>query len=292
MALLKPDTKTVFLCGACLDSAPWAGGHLVGHPGFDGICDWCGRLAQQVVSEGVNDPQVAAYGPFEWSSSLTIEPYRPFVWDVNCYYRDLGVPTDATRREIREAYQRLGGQDDERLTYIVKVLLDPEQRAIYDAIQPGDFLFDQYLRAVVQQRVLDDSFEWTEPTEAEIEEHLRTLKEDLDRRMNRPVSEGPVDKDALSRETPLHRSAWGYYVWKMGGDHQHRMARWRCALALAMRDQGAVVNLRVGIARGLDAPWVILPIGHRPVAFLGEGEQPTRELAHAVIRFLTQPPTG
>lgn len=287
MVLLKPDSGTVFLCSSCLNGAPWAGGHLVGYPGCDGICDWCGSLAQQVVGDGVNEPQVGQWGPFEWSPSLTIEVYRPFVWDVNRYYHDLGVPTDATRRQIKEAYQARG-LDDDRLTHIVKVLLDPERRATYDSLQPGDFLFDKYLRAVVQQRVLDDAGSWVDPTDEEMMEHARTLMEDLDRRMNRPVSEGPVDKDALSDQNPLNQSAWGYYIWRMGGSHEYRMARWRCELALAMREQGVVRHLRVGIARGLDAPWVILPIGHRPVAFLGEREQPTGELAHAVVRFLTR----
>lgn len=287
MALLKPDAKTVFLCGACLDSAPWAGGYLVGYPGFDGICAWCGRLGQQIVSEEVNEPQVAQYGPFEWSPSLVVEPYRLWVWDVNCYYRDLGVPTDATRAQIKAAYQAANGEEDDRLTYIVKVLLDPEKRAVYDSIQPGDFYFDKFLREVVVQRVLDDSSEWVEPTEAEMEEHLRTLKEDLDQRMNRPVSAAPLDGDSLSEQTAHDRSAWGYYAWRTGARADYRMALWRCHLALAMREEGATATLRVGIARGLDAPWVVLPIGHRPVAFLGEGERPTLELARSLVRFLT-----
>lgn len=287
MPLLKPDAKTVFLCNACLGAAPWAGGYLVGYPGFDGICDWCGSLAQQVAARDVSEPQIAQHGPFEWSPSLEVAKHDPWVWDVNLYYRDLRVPTDATRAQIKAAYQALGGQDDDRLTYIVKVLLDPEKRAAYDSIQPGDFYFDKFIREAVQQRILDDLAGWTEPTEGDLAEHQRTLKEDLDRRMNRPVSDSPLDRDSLSDETASNRSDWGYYAWRTAAPAAETMALWRCQLALAMREEGFTTALRVGIAKGLDAPWAILPIGHRPVAFLSEGERPTREAASALVRFLT-----
>jgi hypothetical protein len=287
MALLKAERGTTFLCNRCLNNAPFTGQFLVGYPGCDGICNWCGSLAQTVCASEVNEPQVGAYGPFEFSMSVTVEVYRPHVWDVNRYYADLGVATDATRKEIRHRYQAVEGWASDRLTYIVKVLLDPERRAVYDAIQPGDFYFDKYLRRAVEERVLEDSGAWDTDDLPEGE----SLREDLDRRMDRPVSQAAdevVDKDALSRQTALNQSRWGYYRWRTGCSGESVLGKWRCLLALAAREMGVTPTLRVGLAGHLSGPWTVQPIGHRPVAFLGDGEQPTLEHARGVLLLLEE----
>jgi hypothetical protein len=48
------------------------------------------------------------------------------------YYEELGVPADASREEIRQAYMRLTDRDRSRVKGILEVLLDSSTRDRYD----------------------------------------------------------------------------------------------------------------------------------------------------------------
>jgi hypothetical protein len=62
----------------------------------------------------------ATWGPVDISTETALEPAWDLVWDVNGYYRALGVvwPYKASRKALRLAYQERGGPDDEYLSCI------------------------------------------------------------------------------------------------------------------------------------------------------------------------------
>ena len=81
-------------------------------------------------------------GPFAWSTSKVIMRRSSVVcWDVNGYYRALGIAypfVHATQREIREAYLALDGPNSYWLTLIFTTFLDPAEKARYDALPLGE----------------------------------------------------------------------------------------------------------------------------------------------------------
>lgn len=100
---------------------------------------------------------IEGHGPLECSTTLKVEPWPSIAWDPNGYYRELGVSHRAGRRELREAYQRLGGQHSRRLTYILHQLLDPEVRAAYDATPFGSVFLDDYVAEDVRRHSARES---------------------------------------------------------------------------------------------------------------------------------------
>lgn len=275
----------VFICDECgpVEGA-LIGRFYVGYIGADGICAWCGRLARNVYDSAVDEPQIGQWGEFEFSTSLELDIVRRIVYDPNGFYRCLGVPTDATREQIRTAYQLLEGWTDDRLTYAVKVLLNTERRARYDALEPGDFWFDPWLRQSIEEEVLRSGNAVAADPDDPNYDPSESVKADLDRREGKPLSEG-LDKDSWSDQN-LSQPAWGHYVWRTMRVPTYDLAQWRSELALAMREQGVTARIAVGFARGTTTPFVIRPIGHRPVVFLGEGERPTKDLAAEAVKTL------
>jgi len=88
-------------------------------------------------------------GPFAWSTSQTImRRSSTLCWDVNGYYRSLGIGypfVHVTVKEIREAYLALDGPNDARLTQAFTTFLDPAAKAVYDAMPLGQRYPDPYV---------------------------------------------------------------------------------------------------------------------------------------------------
>lgn len=96
-----------------------------------------------------------AEGNQQWfSTSTDLVKVPQVVWDVNGYYKSLGVPCDASRSEIRSAYQRCRGQESAWLTMVVKTLLGPE-RLDYDSVPLGQLYVDEVVLRFAQRVALD-----------------------------------------------------------------------------------------------------------------------------------------
>ena len=82
--------------------------------------------------------------------ALALIERTPDVADINGYYRLLGIPSDSSPDEIRRAYRRLArqhhpdaGGDIAGFLAIVEaynVLMDEEQRALYDSATEGKYI--------------------------------------------------------------------------------------------------------------------------------------------------------
>jgi hypothetical protein len=281
------DQEYLRLCEPCF--IPSDGAWLYGT--VDGATDACVRCGAPagvyVVHPHAQEPNLMnAHMPADASTCVALAHYAEIVWDTNRYYADLGVDPRATKREIREALveHRANGRDSERLTFIVKQLLNDDIRRLYDATPLGSLFYDYEVETA--ERIAKA---------AAIAEYRRLgmeLPEWLARELNEDEAEEPpetvLDTEDDEVETLLShpsRNVWGwrwaYYVWRSRQDDLWRLARWQEHLISALAQRGERLRIAVGFLGGdLTQPWEVVPVGYRVVVFLHENESPTEELAH------------
>jgi hypothetical protein len=270
-ALLEAKKQQfAFVCNRCASDSKSIGQYIVGGVGTDSICSWCAAsLTSIAYTDDVLEPFIGQHGQMTSSSSLTIELSRRFIYDVNGYYRELGVSPHASKAELRQAYQE--SIQDDRLTYIAKVLLDNETRIQYDLLKIGQLWFDPWLSARVREEMLDEVQGQDIAEEGEV-----TVRQDLLEREDQPINISPA-------EETWSPSAWGHYTWHIG-PRTWLMARWRLMLSLAARELGMTIpDLMVGVMRG-EQPWAVYRLSAgRTIFFLEEHAVASTELARAAI---------
>lgn len=269
--------RPVYLCENC--AAPNQGYYL-GAIAQHNICAICRGLAIGLYEARVLDPWTPDRRRPTPTTCVTVEPYRSFVWDVNGYYRELGVSTEATRLEIRRAYQAHYGYLNPRLTYIVKQLLDPDVRASYDACRPGEVFFDRYIEESFERRVAQE----TSRNRALGDDLTEWEKIDLDHLRNKSVP--VVDSAGMRRQTD--GPGWRNYLWRTSfARYRLRvglLSEWQTLLVSAAASRQEVFRFAVGFAGGdLASPWRVEALGDLQVVFLNDESFPEPEMAEAVI---------
>lgn len=225
------------------------------------------------------------------STTLVPAPPRPapVVHDVNGYYARLGVPTTATKRELREAYQALGGQNDAELTRIFKVLISTQQRAAYDAKQPGTTLIDQAaVEAIFRQAALSASRMNDEyGTGMTAREFLSTQAERTGNPLLQFLASGSpagFDDDGTRDRHPSSNppAAWPYAYLLLGStcDDVARLAQWQEGLVHALADRG-YPRFAVGFHAMTEQPFLVAKQQGIPLFFLHETAEVTGELIAA-----------
>ncbi|MFE0490174.1 J domain-containing protein [Streptomyces griseoaurantiacus] len=233
------------------------------------------------------------------STSTALEPApprpAPVVHDVNGYYATLGVPTDATRRQLREAYQALDGQSSVELTRIFKTLINPKLRAAYDAQQTATTYFDaSSVEILLRQAALHAARQNAEHgTEITARDILSTLAE----RLGKPILEflaSPStasfhDEGTRGRQPspPLDAWAYSYLLLDSTCDDVDRLAQWQQRLARALADRDCP-QFTVGFHGIPGRPFLVAKDLGTPVFFLHEERPVTEELiaAAATAAFL------
>jgi hypothetical protein len=225
------------------------------------------------------------------STALVPAPPRPVsvVHDVNGYYRRLGVPPTATKREIREAFTALGGPDDAELMRIFKTLINADRRAAYDAKEPGSTYFDAaavetILRQAAVHAARQNAEHGTEVTARDI---LSSLAE----RTGKPLfeflasssGEGFDDDGTRDRHpSPNPQASWPYSYLLLGStcDDVDRLAEWQQGLTHALAGSGYPV-FAVGFHALSELPFIVAKDLGLPVFFLHEKASVTEELVAA-----------
>jgi hypothetical protein len=224
------------------------------------------------------------------STSTALVP-RPasVVHDVNGYYRELGVRSDATRRQLMEAYRARGGENDARLTMIFCTLLNPKQRAAYDALPPGRPMLDQpAVEEILAQASLRASREnaenGTAKTGVDILSSLGIdLEEPRDEFLASDAGDGFDDVRKRDRQPSSNPpAAWPYSYLLLGStcDDIIRLAIWQAGLGHALADRDCP-QFAVGFHGIPDLPFVVSKDLGIPVVFLHEAAQVTGELIAA-----------
>lgn len=212
------------------------------------------------------------------STSLALVRVYRQVHDTNLWYASLGITPDATRREIREAYQRLDGHESARLTYIVKQLLHPEIRRKYDDTPLGSLYMDYEVETWIRRaRVQETSRLRAQGRVSEAEElEVEDLGELLD-----TATLGDEGEPAQPFQTVEWK--WGYYLHDTFRSDRTALAQWQELLVSAFGRAGHQIQLAVGFSGGMESPWGVVMVGNQTVVFLHDGEQPTEALASRVV---------
>jgi hypothetical protein len=285
------EVRYIKLCTACVYDGD--GSYYQGYiGGMVGICERCGiNTGEEIYDHKANDPRLTGFGPSEATACVTVDLYPRFIWDVNRYYARLGVDPHATKRDLKEAYQRADGQSSPSLTYIIKQLLDDDFRLYYDSRPLGKLVIDDEIVAVL--------------VAAETERVARDLAaglidfEDavgLGGRIRQDAYEDQLPDDSVldsgsdeEKDRPVRpgRWAWGYYACRSGNKDFERLAQWQGALAAAIAEREEGLKFAVGFLGHSDVAWEVTVIGYRVVAFLNDSEHPQEQyVAEAASRVV------
>jgi hypothetical protein len=221
-------------------------------------------------------------GALTWSTSTALLPVENPCYDVNGYYRELGVHWRATRKELAQAYTDLDGQQFPRLTYIFKQLLNPKIREAYDRAPQGEPFLDAYTDEQLKRR-------------AHTEAHCRVSKgEDISAAQimdewgytlltdDEVDSVSPIGKDLIYGDDPWEYS---YYAWKTSTylPDVHRLRRWQELLSTAASQRGVSPRMVIGTTAVSDQPFMLEDVNGNQVIFFSEDASPTLLVAHEAI---------
>lgn len=209
-------------------------------------------------------------GPIDVSTCTDLAVINPPVWDVNRYYRSLGIeaPYRPTKKELRIAYQTVDGQSDERLTYYFKQLLDPDVRRAYDRMPLGSRYQDKY---VIEEAVRKLSEKASEVSEATGKIVTATDLIDEYEREN-PTKPKEITSKYVNWE-------WSFYLCNSRKYDVTDLAEWQHLLVNAFAERGIRWKISVGYIGNTKRPFVVRSHEGRVVFFLNENETPTPELA-------------
>ncbi|MFJ4902826.1 hypothetical protein [Streptomyces sp. NPDC088727] len=209
--------------------------------------------------------------------------------DVNGYYRALGVHSDATRRQLMDAYVARDGQSDARLTYIFKQLLNPHTRALYDAAPLGQPFPDRYVHAELvrlasQRAAAQNSAYGTEVTAVDIlESHGLAPEKPADEFLDSVPRERFSDDETRDRQPSLNSPttrSYSYLLLASTCDDKSRMDQWREGLGQALADRKCP-RFAVGFHGMPGRPFIVVKDLGDPVLFLHEDQLVTGELIAA-----------
>jgi hypothetical protein len=221
-------------------------------------------------------PYLTGEGPTVFPTTTAVVPAHPICWDVNGYYRELGVDPRATKAQLRQAYQDAGGPDSARLTYVLCQLLDPEIRAAYDRMPLGSKLTDDY----VLQELLEVAAVRTFGKSNEV----------LTGILNMPLKDRLLLDNAISLGKPggtrSQDFGYSYYLYRTAITETDRLWKWQLLLVGAARQLQIDLSVAVGFHGAHEAPWIVRRVGYRDVLFLHETHEPTPEDATDALNSL------
>lgn len=237
-------------------------------------------LFEVPVLDNTDTPTRVGGGVLTVSSSRELETYPSICWDVNGYYRDLGVHWKAGRRQLMEAYRDRGGPDNPRLTYILRQLLDEETRREYDLMPYGSVYMDDYVQEEIVRNAKAESARrvelgvWSTP-----EKILREWGFALEEEVSKDL---PVSNPSPPPPGGDEGDGWPFSFLQLGTTcaDTEIMVRWQGLLLEALMDvpttfavgyTGRDDGFRIGTYRGVT------------VFYLSDVEDPSEELAEELV---------
>jgi hypothetical protein len=210
-------------------------------------------------------------GPLDASTCTDLAVISPPVWDVNFYYRSLGIeaPYKPTKKELRLAYQEVNGQDSERLTYHFKQLLDPDVRKAYDRMPLGSRYQDKYVIEEGMRKLSEKAAEVSDQTGRMVT--VEDLIDDFEK--GKPTKPKELIPNYIDWE-------WSYYLCNSRKYDVTALAEWQQLLINAFAKRSVRWKISVGYVGNTKAPFVVRSHEGRVVFFLNENETPTPELAN------------
>lgn len=231
------------------------------------------------------EPTRLGWGPVDWSTSTELAVRIVFKWDVNRYYAALGVKPDATRKELREAYQAKGGQSSVMLTHILKMLLNPEIRRQYDECPLGEPFFDEMSEAELKRKAHQEAGRRSAAGKA-------VSGEDVLGEWGFELLESGVDTVSPNGQDLSRKAAqwnYSYYGWKTTAflTDVEALQKWQVALSRMAAEQSVTPVVSIGVTGLPDRSFILKEVDDRRVIFFSEGEEPTDTIARKAIIALT-----
>lgn len=223
------------------------------------------------------------------SSCTDLDVSPRIIWDVNGYYRDFGVDPRATRKELREAYHRIGAEHSAYLTYVFKQLIDPDVRRAYDCMPLGEVYVDEYVSNALKDRARAEALRRNggRPMEqgdikSRTEEVMAEMGYDL-------VDEGSVGPHPYS-DHMVGDWGWGYYLDDVICHDEAALAKWQQMLVSVLSSRGDTKRFAVGFTRQDDTrpkSFTRTEADGIMVFYLGALTEPTAILADALTNITT-----
>lgn len=258
------------------------------------------------------NPSVAGRGPLTVSTCTDVEGPLPLhIWDVNGYYRDLGVHPRATRKELMRAYQRHGIKPSARVTYVFKQLLNPDVRRAYDMMPLGEIYVDQYVHDYIHRQVkLELSRRMWEQAKRRERDIFAPDGDDpnyedilnefgfhvVDEEEPGESLDTANDPDKTPKEPAQSRAGvvfpYSYFLWRSKDTDVMRLAMWQETIVQALIERKVRTRIAVGYCGRMAHPYVVGVIGDQIVVFLNDIEEPNlglaRRAADRVVDALAQ----
>lgn len=217
---------------------------------------------------------------------MALSVFVQVCWDANGYYRELDVHWKATRKELRQAYQRLDGQDSRRLTYVLKQLLNPEVRRAYDSTPLGEpFLDDLYVQEEIKRRAATEAGRRSRsgvpvtPESVLDQQGLRILDDTLAGGLENDAPEWSYDQ-ALEED---HSWDYSFYILDTTDDSGIGLGAWQRMLVQRLAWAEEVVHFAVGIHARDSRSTIVQYINGVPVFFLRVDLISTEDLADEAV---------
>lgn len=212
------------------------------------------------------------------------------VWDVNGYYKALGVSPYATRRELMQGYVAKDGQSSTYLTYVFKQLLNPETRKAYDTTPLGERYLDEYFQEELRRNAAKTAMERSKTGRAV------TGQDILDEWGFELQSEEPGGSEIPDFHPPRRRSRtfeFGYYAWMTSGylQDEEKLAEWQSILVSEAAQMGITTRIAIGVTgQDEEAGYMIdNDLEDRPVIYLTEQAEITSEMARKALQGILEP---
>jgi hypothetical protein len=243
---------------------------------FEGALGRAAKAERHTAEQkDVDSPLHMGGEPFCSSSKTLATTKTQVCYDVNGYYRELGVYWTASKGELRVAYDEADGPNDARLTYIFKQLLNKEIRAAYDATPLGEVFLDDYIADALKEKAIREAARRTREGTTYIspEDVLSQwgfdLKDDASEALiqDGAIPDDDQDLEALRRMDDasqvqyIHGWPYGYYLWRSVCMDTERLGRWQELVVDALYEQGSVVRFAVGFCGRQPHPFVVGLVG-------------------------------
>jgi hypothetical protein len=238
-------------------------------------------------------PWKYGYGVTACSSTTTLDLLPRICWDVNGYYRALGVDWKASRKELMRAYWLLDGQSSHHLTYVLHQLLNPSTRRAYDCMRLGEIFWDDLVTEAVNQKAKREAYLRSQSSGADITQNQVLSDWGYVTGNDLKLQEALDEDSEISKDEDRQRS-WGYayFLWKTLQTDTSLMMVWQQALVAALSDRGGNLNFSVGICGKLVVPYVLYDGKEGMIAFLSADYDPEartiEELAPYAARHMLE----
>lgn len=240
-------------------------------------------------------------GPEQASSCTELATLPTFVWDVCGYYRRLGVPWDATNKQLRLAYLEMDPrQENEHAYYALTQLLSPVIRRAYDLMPLGGLFMgdrdvqEQIEKAAAMEASRRNADEWEdETTQGQVLKDWGFEKgltpEEARERLRGTADSAPLGSEAgtLGSTLPQWDRHWSWFRLSdpdgtLDLPDPRVLPEWQAMVARAFTAAGEQVSFAVGIWPG-NGPrsW---RVSNECCIFFTGNEQATQVKANEAVR--------